>query len=152
MWLFLPLFCPFCCPHSFDCAGPLLLCHSRALLVNSALFLQFTALIVPFCRSAHRTKCALFRWHPALLKTWTEHCSYCRYILDMSTRKNVNAIKTGENVKKGPHETYPLVFLFNTFLGSFDDWISALEYAIFRPVYRQSRALWKLTRPNLGPL
>ena len=25
-------------------------------------------------RSAHRTKCALFRWHPALLKTRAEHC------------------------------------------------------------------------------
>ena len=70
--------------HSVDCAVPLLLCHSKALLVNIALFsvhranyapfLQFTALIVPFRRSAHRTKCALFRWHPALLKTCAEHC------------------------------------------------------------------------------
>ena len=35
--------------HSVDCAVPLLLCHLRALLFNSALFLQFTALIVcPF--------------------------------------------------------------------------------------------------------
>ena len=25
-------------------------------------------------RSLHRAKCALFRWHPALLKTWAEHC------------------------------------------------------------------------------
>ena len=24
-------------------------------------------------RSVHRAKCALFRWHPALLKTWAEH-------------------------------------------------------------------------------
>ena len=69
--------------HSVDCAVPLLLCHSKALLVNIAifsvhranyaLFLQFTALIVPFRRSAHCTKCALFRWHPALLKTCAEH-------------------------------------------------------------------------------
>ena len=50
--------CPFCSVH-------------RA---NSALFVPFTALIVPFWRSVHRAKCALFRWHPALLKTWAEHC------------------------------------------------------------------------------
>ena len=24
----------------------------------------------------HRAKCALFRWHPALLKTWAEHCQW----------------------------------------------------------------------------
>ena len=30
--------------------------------------------MVPFWRSVHRAKCALFRWHPALLKTWAEHC------------------------------------------------------------------------------
>ena len=41
---------------------------------NSALFVPFTSLIVPFWRSVHRAKCALFRWHPALLKTWAEHC------------------------------------------------------------------------------
>ena len=29
--------------------------------------------MVPFWRSVHRAKCALFRWHPALLKTWAEH-------------------------------------------------------------------------------
>ena len=67
--------------HSVDCAGPLLLSIHR---VNSALFLPFTMLIVPFfvrsprklCpfSSVHRTNCALFRWHPALLKTWAEHC------------------------------------------------------------------------------
>ena len=34
--------------HSVNCAVPFLLCHSRALLVNSALFLPFTALIMPF--------------------------------------------------------------------------------------------------------
>ena len=28
---------------------------------------------MPFWRSAYHTKCALFRWHPALLKTWAEH-------------------------------------------------------------------------------
>ena len=37
---------PFLLPtHSVDCAVHLLLCHSRALLINSALFLPFTALI-----------------------------------------------------------------------------------------------------------
>ena len=40
---------PFVLPtHSVDCAVHLLLCHSRALLVNSALFLKFTALKFPF--------------------------------------------------------------------------------------------------------
>ena len=40
---------PFVLPtHSVDCAVHLLLCHSRALLVNSALFLPFTELIMPF--------------------------------------------------------------------------------------------------------
>ena len=34
--------------HSVDCAVHLLLCHSRALLVNSVLFLKFTALKFPF--------------------------------------------------------------------------------------------------------
>ena len=39
---------PFLLPtHSVNCAVHLLLCHSRALLVNSALFLPFTALIMP---------------------------------------------------------------------------------------------------------
>ena len=33
--------------HSVDCAVHILLCHSRELLVNSALFLLFT-LIMPF--------------------------------------------------------------------------------------------------------
>ena len=33
--------------HSVDCAVHLLLCHSRALLVNSPFFLPFTALIMP---------------------------------------------------------------------------------------------------------
>ena len=66
--------------HSVDCAVHLLLSILR---VNSALFLPFTVPIVPFSsvhrtnwallRSIHRTKCALFRWHPALLKTWAEH-------------------------------------------------------------------------------
>ena len=41
----LPLLLP---THSVDCAVHLLLCHSRALWVNSALFLQFTALKCPF--------------------------------------------------------------------------------------------------------
>ena len=40
---------PFLLPtHSVNCAVHLLLCHSRALLVNSALFLPFTVLIMPF--------------------------------------------------------------------------------------------------------
>ena len=38
--------------HSVDCAVHLLLCHSRGLLVNSALFLPFTALIMPFFLSS----------------------------------------------------------------------------------------------------
>ena len=46
-WL-LALLCPFCCPHSVDCAVHLLLSHSRALLVSSALFHPFTALIMPY--------------------------------------------------------------------------------------------------------
>ena len=47
---------PFLLPtHSVDCAVHLFLCHSRALLVNSALFLTFTALIMPFS-SVHRAK------------------------------------------------------------------------------------------------
>ena len=47
--------------HSVDCAVHLLLCHSRALLVNSALFLKFTALKFPI------------QIAPCLLKTWAEH-------------------------------------------------------------------------------
>ena len=40
---------PFLLPtHSADCAVHLLLSHSRALLVSSALFHPFTALILPF--------------------------------------------------------------------------------------------------------
>ena len=40
---------PFLLPtHSVDCAVHLLLSHSRALLVSSALFNPFTALIMPF--------------------------------------------------------------------------------------------------------
>ena len=40
---------PFVLPtHSVDCAVHLLLSHSRALLVSSALFHPFTALIMPF--------------------------------------------------------------------------------------------------------
>ena len=46
---------PFLLPtHSVDCAVHLVLCHSRALLVNSALFLLFTALIMPFIFSSPR--------------------------------------------------------------------------------------------------
>ena len=46
---------PFLLPtHSVDCAVHLLLCHSRALLVNSALFLPFTAQIMPFIFSSPR--------------------------------------------------------------------------------------------------
>ena len=46
---------PFLLPtHSVDCAVHLLLCHSRALLVNSAPFLPFTALIMPFIFSSPR--------------------------------------------------------------------------------------------------
>ena len=46
---------PFLLPtHSVDCAVHLLLRHSRALLVNSALFLPFTALIMPFIFSSPR--------------------------------------------------------------------------------------------------
>ena len=46
---------PFLLPtHSVDCAVHLLLCHSRALLVNSALFLPFTVLIMPFIFSSPR--------------------------------------------------------------------------------------------------
>ena len=59
-WL-LALFCPFCFPHT-------------ALIVLCLFHCPFTALIVPFS-SVHRANCALFRWHPALLKTWAEHCS-----------------------------------------------------------------------------
>ena len=45
----LALFCPFFLPtHSVDCAVHLLLSHLRALLVSSALFHPFTALIMPF--------------------------------------------------------------------------------------------------------
>ena len=47
---------PFLLPtHSVDCAGHLLLSHSRALLVSSAHFHPFTALIMPFS-SVHRAK------------------------------------------------------------------------------------------------
>ena len=46
---------PFLLPtQSVDCAVHLLLCYSRALLVNSALFLPFTALIMPFFFSSPR--------------------------------------------------------------------------------------------------
>ena len=38
--------------HSVDCAVHLLLCHSKAFLVNSALFLPFTPLIMPFFLSS----------------------------------------------------------------------------------------------------
>ena len=49
---------PFLLPtHSVDCAVHLLLCHSRALLVNSALFLPFTALIMPFFLQFTTLKC-----------------------------------------------------------------------------------------------
>ena len=54
----------------YCCAVPLLLSVHR---INGALFLPFTALIVAFWPSVHRTKSALFRWHPALLKSWAEH-------------------------------------------------------------------------------
>ena len=72
---------PFLLPtHSVDCAVHLLLSHSRALLVSSALFHPFTALKCPFDGPFTALKCpfdgpftALFRWHPALLKTWAEH-------------------------------------------------------------------------------
>ena len=48
---------PFLLPtHSVDCAVHLLLSHSRALLVSSAPFHLFTALIMPFWRSVHRAK------------------------------------------------------------------------------------------------
>ena len=47
----LPFFLP---THSVNCAVHLLLCHSRALLVNSALFLPFTALIMPSFFSSPR--------------------------------------------------------------------------------------------------
>ena len=40
--------------HSVDCAVHLLLSHSRALLINSVLFLPFTALIMPFFFSSQR--------------------------------------------------------------------------------------------------
>ena len=40
--------------HSVDCAVHLLLSHSRALLVSSALFHPFTALIMPFFFSSPR--------------------------------------------------------------------------------------------------
>ena len=46
---------PFLLPtHSVDCAVHLLLSHSRALLVSSALFNPFTALIMPFFFSSPR--------------------------------------------------------------------------------------------------
>ena len=46
---------PFLLPtHSVDCAVHLLLSHSRALLVSSALFHPFTALIMPFFFSSPR--------------------------------------------------------------------------------------------------
>ena len=46
---------PFLLPtHSVNCAVHLLLCHSRALLVNSAIFLPFTVLIMPFFFSSPR--------------------------------------------------------------------------------------------------
>ena len=43
--------------HSVDCAVHLLLSHSRALLVSSALFLQFTALKCPFDGPFTALKC-----------------------------------------------------------------------------------------------
>ena len=53
---------PFLLPtHSVDCAVHLLLSHSRALLVSSALFHQFTTLIMPFWRSIHRAKVPFWR-------------------------------------------------------------------------------------------
>ena len=49
---------PFLLPtHSVDCAVHLLLSHSRALLVSSALFLQFTALKCPFDSPFTALKC-----------------------------------------------------------------------------------------------
>ena len=46
---------PFLLPtHSVDCAVHLLLSHSRALLVSSALFHPFTTLIMPFFFSSPR--------------------------------------------------------------------------------------------------
>ena len=46
---------PFLLPtHSVDCAVHLLLSHSRALLVSSALFHPFTVLIMPFFFSSPR--------------------------------------------------------------------------------------------------
>ena len=43
--------------HSVDCAVHLLLSHSRALLVSSALFHPFTALIMPFFLQFTALKC-----------------------------------------------------------------------------------------------
>ena len=49
---------PFLLPtHSVDCAVHLLLSHSRALLVSSALFLQFTMLKCPFDGPFTALKC-----------------------------------------------------------------------------------------------
>ena len=46
---------PFLLPtHSVDCAVHLLLCHLRAIFVNSAPFLPFTAIIMPFFFSSSR--------------------------------------------------------------------------------------------------
>ena len=41
---------------------------------------------VPFWRSVHRTKFALLRWHPALLKTWAEHCAQCLLLCEFWLR------------------------------------------------------------------
>ena len=67
-----PNFClPFLLPtHSVDCAVHLLLSHSRALLVSSALFHPFTALIMPFS-SIHRAKVPFWRSvHRAKVPFW----------------------------------------------------------------------------------
>ena len=51
---------PFLLPtHSVDCAVHLLLSHSRALLVSSALFHPFIALIMPFFFSSPRQSALL---------------------------------------------------------------------------------------------
>ena len=63
----LPLLLP---THSVDCAVHLLLSHSRALLVSSALFHPFTALIMPFS-SVHRAKVPFWRSvHRAKVPFW----------------------------------------------------------------------------------
>ena len=121
--------------HIIDCASycpftTLIVPFSSVHCANCALFLPFTTLIVPFWRSAHHTKRALLRWHPALLKTWAEHLC----ITTLGNLKNWTSNLESSFFANNAHTTRTFLFRVNR-----SYWTKRMKYkkqSVVIPLFR----------------